>query len=96
MCCTCSAGEWKPRDGQFLVPRYVLCIPEDRVVVLDDNALHVFMSNGALIKKLLGGEAHSYRGLAYCNENETIIRLACVCAFSFARLNNCLITYSVR
>ena len=73
-------GLWCP--GQtFLIPRYVLCIPDLKhgnrrgmnVVVLDQVALHVYKASGELKRKTFEGEALQFRGLAFHQEHQRLI-----------------------
>jgi hypothetical protein len=52
----------------FYIPRYVHCLPDGKVVVLDQKALYVFRPDGGLLATLFEREAHRFRGLAYYRE----------------------------
>ena len=49
----------------FLAPRYVLCLSDRKLLVMDSKALYVIRPNGRLECKLFEGEAERFRGLSY-------------------------------
>ena len=51
---------------KFLTPRYVLCIPDQKVAVMDEKALYIIrQSDGKLHTVMFKKETHRFRGLAY-------------------------------
>ena len=58
------AGIFAP-EVDFLAPRYILCLPERTILVLDNKALYVIKPSGRLVCKLFEGEAERFRGLGY-------------------------------
>ena len=51
---------------KFLTPRYVLCLPEKKVAVMDERALYILeQTDGSVHSVMFKKETHRFRGLAY-------------------------------
>ena len=61
---------------KLLTPRYVLCIPEEKVAVMDERALYIMrQKDGELQAIMFKKETHRFRGLAYHEMQASIAKM---------------------